>query len=90
MVQWLLQDWHQGESTKVNESYIKGPVKNTIVKHSGSIQEYFLSMIERSSDVPESRKVLLEWEIGLSRTIFEAVVVRDEFSNQGVTEMTWD
>ena len=61
LVQQLLQVQQQGGSDKVNESYLKGPVKNTIVKHAGSIQECFLSMIERSSDVPESGKVLLDW-----------------------------
>ena len=63
LVEQLLQARQQGGSDKVNESYLKGPVKNTIVKHAGSIQECFLSMIERSSDVPESGKVLLDWQI---------------------------
>ena len=61
LVQQLLQVRQQGGSDKVIEAYLKGPVKNTIVKHAGSIQKYFLSMIERSSDVPESGKVLLDW-----------------------------
>jgi len=39
-------------------------------------------MIERSSDVPESGMVLLDWQIGPSGTVFEAGVVRDEFSNK--------
>ena len=39
-------------------------------------------MIEKSSDVPESRKVLLNWQIGPSGTVFEAGVVRDEFLNK--------
>ena len=39
-------------------------------------------MIERSSDVPESGKVLLDWQIGPSGTVIEAGVVRDEFSNK--------
>ena len=82
LVQQLLQAQQQGGSDKVNESYLKGPVKNTIVKHAGSIQECFLSMIERSSDVPESGKVLLDWQIGPSGTVFEAGVVRDEFLNK--------
>ena len=63
LVQQLLQARQQGGSDKVNESYLKGPVKNTIVKHAGSIQKCFLSMIERSPDVPESGKVLLDWQI---------------------------
>ena len=82
LVQQLLQARQQGGSDKVNESYLKGPVKNTIVKHAGSIQECFLSMIERSPDIPESGKVLLDWQINLEGKVFEAGVVRDEFLNK--------
>ena len=82
LVQQLLQVQQQGGSDKVNESYLKGPVKNTIVKHAGSIQECFLSMIERSPDIPESGKVLLDWQIDSSGTVFGAGVVRDEFLNK--------
>ena len=82
LVQQLLQARQQGGSDKVNESYLKGPVKNTIVKHAGSIQECFLSMIERSPDIPESGKVLLDWQIDSSGTVFGAGVVRDEFLNK--------
>ena len=60
LVQQLLQARQQGGSDKVNEAYLKGPVKNTIVKHAGSIQECFLSMIERSPEIPESGKVLID------------------------------
>ena len=82
LVQQLLQVRQQGGSDKVNEAYLKGPVKNTIVKHAGSIQKCFLSMIERSPDIPESGKVLLDWQIDSSGTVFDAGVVRDEFSNK--------
>ena len=82
LVQQLLQARQQGGSDKVNESYLKGPVKNTIVKHAGSIQECFLSMIERSPDIPESGKVILDWQIDSSGTVFGAGVVRDEFLNK--------
>ena len=82
LVQQLLQVRQQGGSDKVNEAYLKGPVKNTIVKHAGSIQECFLSMIERSPDIPESGKVLLDWQIDSSGTVFGAGVVRDEFLNK--------
>ena len=82
LVQQLLQVRQQGGSDKVNEAYLKGPVKNTIVKHAGSIQECFLSMIERSPEIPESGKVLLDWQIDSSGTVFEAGVVRDEFLNK--------
>ena len=66
----------------MNEAYLKGPVKNTIVKHAGSIQECFLSMIERSQGIPESGKVHLDWQIDSSGTVFGAGVVRDEFLNK--------
>ena len=82
LVQQLLQARQQGGSDKVNEAYLKGPVKNTIVKHAGSIQECFLSMIERSEGIPESGKVLLNWQIDSSGTVFGAGVVRDEFLNK--------
>jgi hypothetical protein len=82
LVQQLLQVQQQGGSDKVNEAYLKGPVKNTIVKHAGSIQECFLSMIERSEGIPESGKVLLNWQIDSSGTVFGAGVVRDEFLNK--------
>ena len=82
LVQQLLQVRQQGGSDKVNEAYLKGPVKNTIVKHAGSIQKCFLSMIERSPDIPESGKVLLDWQINSEGTVFEAGVVRDEFLNK--------
>ena len=38
-------------------------------------------MIERSPEVPVSGKVLLDWQIDPSGTVFKAGVVRDEFSN---------
>ena len=82
LLQQLLQSRQQGASKEEKESYLKGPVKNTIVKHAGSIQECFLSMIERSPDIPESGKVLLDWQIDSSGTVFGAGVVRDEFSNK--------
>ena len=79
LIQQLIQSKHQGASKEEKESYIKGPVKNTIVKHSGSIQECFLSMIERSPDIQESGKVLLDWQIDSSGKVFGAGVVRDDF-----------
>ena len=82
LVQKLLQAKHQGASKEEKESYLKGPVKNTIVKHAGSIQECFLSMIERSPDIQESGKVLIDWQIDSSGKVFGAGVVRDEFLNK--------
>ena len=82
LLQQLLQVRQQGGgSEEGQEAYLKGAVKNTIVKHAGSIQKCFLSMIERSPEVPVSGKVLLDWQIDPSGTVFEAGVVRDEFSN---------
>ena len=82
LIQQLLQVRQQRGSDKVNEAYLKGPVKNTIVKHAGSIQKCFLSMIERSPDIPESGKVFIDWQIDSSGTVFGAGVVRDEFLNK--------
>ena len=39
-------------------------------------------MIERSTDIPESGKVLIDWQINSEGKVFEAGVVRDEFSNK--------
>ena len=82
LIQQLLQVRQQRGSDKVNEAYLKGPVKNTIVKHAGSIQECFLSMIERSPDIQESGKVLIDWQIDSSGKVFGAGVVRDDFLNK--------
>ena len=82
LIQQLLQSKRQGASKEEKESYLKGPVKNTIVKHAGSIQKCFLSMIERSPDIPESGKVLIDWQIDSSGKVFGAGVVRDDFLNK--------
>ena len=39
-------------------------------------------MIERSPDIPESGKVLIDCQINSEGNVFEAGVVRDEFSNK--------
>ena len=83
LVQQLLQARQQGGgSGKGHEAYLKGAVKNTIVKHAKSIQSCFLKMIESSPDIPESRKVLVDWQIEPRGKVFEAGVIRDEFSNK--------
>ena len=82
LIQQLIQSKHQGASKEEKESYLKGPVKNTIVKHAGSIQECFLSMIKRSPDIQESGKVLIDWQIDSSGKVFGAGVVRDDFLNK--------
>ena len=82
LVQQLLQARQQGGSDKVNESYLKGPVKNTIVKNAESIQSCFLKLIESTPDITESGRVLVDWQIDSSGTVFGAGVVRDEFLNK--------
>jgi hypothetical protein len=83
LVQQLLQVRQQdGGSGEGQESYIKGAVKNTIVKHAQSIQGCYLSLIESTPELPESRKVLVDWQIDSEGKVFEAGVIRDEFSNK--------
>ena len=69
-----------GGSGEGQEAYLKGAVKNTIVKHAQSIQSCFLKLIESNPDIPESGKVLVDWQIDSKGKVFEAGVVRDEFS----------
>ena len=83
LLQQLLQVRQQGGgSEEGQESYLKGAVKNTIVKHSQSIQGCYLSLIESTPELPESGKVLVDWQIDSEGKVFEAGVVRDEFSNK--------
>ena len=83
LVQQLLQVRQQGGgSGEGQESYLKGAVKNTIVKQSQSIQSCFLKLIESNPDIPESGKVLVDWQIDSKGKVFEAGVVRDEFLNK--------
>ena len=83
LLQQLLQVRQQGGgSGEGQEAYLKGAVKNTIVKHTGSIQSCFLKLIESNPDIPESGRVLVDWQIDSGGKVFEAGVVRDEFSNK--------
>ena len=83
LVQQILQIRQQGGgSGEGQEAYLKGAVKNTIVKHAKSIQSCFLSLIESSPDILESGKVLVDWQIDSKGKVFEVGVVRDEFSNK--------
>ena len=83
LVQQLLQVRQQvGGSEEGQEAYLKGAVKNTIVKHSQSIQGCYLSLIESTPELPESGKVLVDWQIDPRGKVFEAGGVRDEFSNK--------
>jgi hypothetical protein len=83
LVQQLLQARQQvGGSEEGQESYLKGAVKNTIVKHAQSIQICFLKLIESNPELPESRRVLVDWQIDSEGKVFEVGVIRDEFSNK--------
>ena len=83
LVQQLLQVRQQGGgSGEGHEVYLKGAVKNTIVKHAQSIQICFLKLIESNPDIPESGRVLVDWQIDSGGKVFEAGVIRDEFSNK--------
>ena len=83
LVQQLLQvRQHGGGSVEGQETYLKGAVKNTIVKHAKSIQGCYLSLIESTPELPESGKVLVDWQIDPGGKVFEAGVIRDEFSNK--------
>ena len=83
LVQQILQVRQQGgKSGEGQESYLKGAVKNTIVKHAQSIQSCFLKLIESNPDIPESGRVLVDWQIDPGGKVFEAGVIRDEFSNK--------
>ena len=82
MVQRLLQDRKKSGGTEEGQkAYLKGAVKNTIVKHAQSIQGCYLSLIESTPELPESGKVLVDWQIDPGGKVFEAGVIRDEFSN---------
>ena len=83
LVRQLLQVSQQvGGSGEGQETYLKGAVKNTIVKHAKSIQSCFLSLIESSPDILESGKVLVDWQIDSKGKVFDAGVIRDEFSSK--------
>ncbi len=83
LVQQLLQVQQQGGgSGEGQETYLKGAVKNTIVKHAQSIQSCFLKLIESNPELPESGRVLVDWQIDSEGKVFEAGVIRDEFSNK--------
>ena len=83
LVQQILQFRQQdGGSGEGQEAYIKGAVKNTIVKHAQSIQVCYLSLIESTPELPESGKVLVDWQIDSEGKVFKAGVIRDEFSNK--------
>ena len=83
LIQELLKtNKHGGVSEETHQNYLKGPVKNTIVRQAQTIQSCFLSLIESSEDIPESGKVVVDWQIDHEGTVFDSGVVRDEFSNK--------
>ena len=83
LIQQILQVRQQGgESGEGQEAYLNGAVKNTIVKRAQSIQGCYLSLIESTPDILESGKVLVDWQIDSKGNVFEAGVIRDEFSNK--------
>jgi len=83
LAQQLLQVRQQsGGNEEGRKAYLKGAVKNTIVKHAKSIQSCFLSLIESTPELPERGKVLVDWQIDPVGKVFEAGVIRDEFSNK--------
>ena len=83
LLQQLLQVRQQvGGNREGQEAYLKGAVKNTIVKHAQSIQSCFLKLIESNPELPESGRVLVDWQIDSGGKVFEVGVIRDEFSNK--------
>ena len=82
LIQQLLKSENNGGSEEGQEAYLKGAVKNTIVKHAQSIQSCYLSLIESTPELPERGKVFVDWQIDSEGKVFEAGVIRDEFSNK--------
>ena len=82
LIQQLLKSENNVGTGEGQESFLKGAVKNTIVKNTKSIQSCFLKLIESTPDIPESGRVLVDWQIDSKGKVFEAGVVSDEFSNK--------
>ena len=82
LIQQLLKSENSVGTGEGQESFLKGAVKNTIVKNAQSIQSCFLKLIESTQDIPESGRVLVDWQIDSKGKVFEAGVVSDEFSNK--------
>ena len=82
LIQQLLKSENSVGTGERQESFLKGAVKNTIVKNAQSIQSCFLKLIESTPDIPESGRVLVDWQIDSKGKVFEAGVVSDEFSNK--------
>ena len=82
LIQQLLKSENNVGTGERQESFLKGAVKNTIVKNAQSIQSCFLKLIESTPDIPESGRVLVDWQIDSEGKVFEVGVIRDEFSNK--------
>ena len=82
LIQQLLKSEINVGTGEGQESFLKGAVKNTIVKNAKSIQSCFLKLIESTPDIPESGRVLVDWQIDSKGKVFVAGVVSDEFSNK--------
>ena len=82
LIQHLLKSENNVGTGEGQESFLKGAVKNTIVKNAQSIQSCFLKLIESTPELPGSGKVLVDWQIDPRGKVFEVGVVRDEFSNK--------
>ena len=82
LIQQLLKSENNVGTGERQESFLKGAVKNTIVKNAQSIQSCFLKLIESTPDIPESGRVLVDWQIDSKGKVFEAGVGSDEFSNK--------
>ena len=83
LVQQLIQVQQQSGGTEEGQkAYLKGAVKNTIVKHSQSIQGCFFSLIESTPELQKSGKVLVDWQIDREGKVFETGVLGDEFLNK--------
>ena len=82
LIHQLLKSENNVGTWEGQESFLKGAVKNTIVKNAQSIQSCFLKLIESTPDIPESGRVLVDWQIDSKGKVFEAGVVSDEFSNK--------
>ena len=82
LIQHLLKSENNVGTGEVQESFLKGAVKNTIVKNAQSIQSCFLKLIKSTPELPGIGKVLVDWQIDPRGKVFEVGVVRDEFSNK--------
>ena len=82
LIQQLLKSENNVGTGEVQESFLKGAVKNTIVKNAQSIQSCFLKLIKSTPELPGIGKVLVDWQIDPRGKVFEVGVVRDEFSNK--------